>query len=332
MSDDSYWPSEADLLAIMDNRIRELRANKPGAHLNQPVDWFALFKHEPQDAWVVQDLWPKERSIHIHAAPKTGKSLVSLWLAAHVAMGIDPITMRPITPMRVGYLDYEMTEDDLLERIQDMGITPEQLGATASDPYGNLRYFTHPVLPPLDTRAGGEALMEHLTFNDCHAVVLDTFSRVVEGEENSADTYRAFYRHTGSQLKHAGIAMSRLDHEGHANGRSRGSSAKIDDVDVVWGLKRTDDGLKFTRTQSRIAWVPETLTLRQVEPLGFVVASQSVPAGTLERVRELDALNIPIGLGRVKVRKMLIEMGAEPGRNEVLGAAIKYRNNRIFDV
>ena len=324
MSDDSYWPSEADLLAIMDNRIRELRANKPGAHLNQPIDWVALYRHEPQDAWVVQDLWPKERSIHIHAAPKTGKSLVSLWMAAHVAMGVDPITKRQVPPMRVAYLDYEMTEDDLLERVQDMGFTPDKLS--------NLIYWLHPVLPPLDTAAGGVALMEHVSFHECQAVLLDTFSRVVQGEENSADTYRAFYRHTGSQLKHAGIAMSRLDHEGHVNGRSRGSSAKVDDVDVVWQLKLTDDGLKFTRQQSRIAWVPEALTLRQTEPLGFEQASHSVPNGTLEKVRELDDANIPIGLGRVKVRKMMLEMGIAPGRNEVLSAALKYRANRIFNL
>jgi len=324
MSDEAWFPSEADLLAVFHNRLAELRAGMPGAHLNQPIDWVALFRHEPQDAWVVQDLWPKERSIHIHAAPKTGKSLISLWMAAHVAMGVDPITKRQVTPMRVAYLDYEMTEDDLLERVQDMGFTPEHLA--------NLIYWLHPVLPPLDTVAGGVALMEHLTFHECQAVVLDTFSRVVEGEENSADTYRAFYRHTGSQLKHAGIAMSRLDHEGLVSGRSRGSSAKVDDVDVVWQLKLTDDGLKFSRQQSRIAWVPETLLLRQVEPLGYERASQSVPAGTLDKVRELDDANIPIGLGRVKVRKMLIEMGLAPGRNELLSAAIKYRNDRIFNV
>lgn len=304
--------------------LKQLTEQQPGAHLSQPIDWEALYRHEPQDAWVVQDLWPKERAIHIHAAPKTGKSLVSLWMAAHVAMGVDPITRKQVPPMRVGYLDYEMTEDDLLERVQEMGFEPAQLA--------NLIYWLHPVLPPLDTAAGGAALMEHVTYYQCQAVVLDTFSRVVEGEENSADTYRAFYRHTGSQLKHAGIAMSRLDHEGHANGRSRGSSAKVDDVDVVWGLKLTDDGLKFTRNQSRIAWVAEAVTLRKIDPLGFEVAAHSVPNGTLEKVRELDDASIPVGLSRAKTRKLLIDAGLQPGRNDVLAAALKYRSNRIFNV
>ena len=51
------------------------------------------------------------------------------------------------------------------------------------------------------------------------------------GEENSADTYRALYRHALAPLKAARRTVVRLDHRGKdmkAAG-ARGSSAKNDD-------------------------------------------------------------------------------------------------------
>src|SRR5205823_2611131 len=50
------------------------------------------------------------------------------------------------------YFDYEMTEDDLYERLQDMGCGPEV-------DLSRLRYALLPTLPPLDTRDGGAALL-----------------------------------------------------------------------------------------------------------------------------------------------------------------------------
>lgn len=289
------------------------------------IDWHQLFRRDTHEQWLVTDLWPVERQIHIHAARKTGKSLISLWIASNLAIGRDPFSGFPRKPIKVAYLDYEMTEDDLLERIEAMGFTPDQLA-------GNLFYALHPVLAPLDTKQGGEALMEVLTANGIEAVVLDTFSRVVVGDENSNDTYRAFYKWTGALLKAAGIALMRLDHEGHHEGRSRGASAKADDVDVVWQLRLMDGGLQFVRKASRIAWVPEIVSTTQAEPLAFSRTGQTWPAGTMDKVRELDEAEVPLDLSRRKVIQLLKEKGVTPGKTIVLNAAIQYRNNRIIGI
>jgi len=111
---------------------------------------------------------------------------------------------------------------------------------------------------------------------------IDTMSRAVHGEENSADTYRAFYNHTGIELKRRGITWCRLDHAGKEGDRGqRGSSAKGDDVDVVWRLKAQDNGVALKRELSRMAWVPETVSFKIEDcPLRYVRIAGDWPAGT----------------------------------------------------
>src|SRR3982750_3567657 len=98
------------LRQIYDDEVSRLR-NEAGyveAPTYQPLDLRALLagglkEHE----WIVEDVWPEGRSIHIHAQRKAGKSLVMLWMAAHVAMGRDPFTRQIIRPRRTGSWDQE---------------------------------------------------------------------------------------------------------------------------------------------------------------------------------------------------------------------------------
>lgn len=313
-----------DLIAILEADLARFACEGvPGQRHPMWLDWPSVFGHAAQLEWLVEDLWPASRQIHIHAARKTGKSLVALWIACNLACGRDPFNGQPRQPVRVAYLDYEMAIDDLRERIEEMGFTADDLT--------HLLYALHPPLPMLDTQAGGEALMQRLLEEQAQAVVIDTFSRVVGGDENSNDTYRAFFRHTGMPLKQAGISLLRLDHEGHHEGRSRGASAKADDVDIVWQLKRGDDGLTFNRMQSRLTIVPERVTVRQnEEPLSFARTSIIIPTGTMEKVQQLDALNVPTDVSVREARRLLKDAGITGGKNDVLTAACRLRNKRIL--
>ena len=116
--------------------------------------------------------------------------------------------------------------------------------------------------------------MKLVELTGAQVVVIDTTGRAVEGEENSADTYREFARTTGLSLKAAGIAMLRTDHAGKDKGRSgqRGSSAKNDDVDLVYHMEREAHTIKLTRLFSRITWAPTEVelveeTLDDVHPI-----------------------------------------------------------------
>ena len=317
-----------DAMAIFDAELKRLQTDQGGIDptLPKPIDWYALFKRETNTEWLVTNLWPIGRQCHLHAARKTGKSLISLWMACNLAIGRDPFTGASVRPVTVGYLDYEMTEDDLLERIEEMGYTAEQLD-------GRLLYFLHPAIPMLDTQAGGEKLIATLTAYGVEALIIDTMSRVVAGDENSNDTYIRFYKHSGALLKAAGIAMLRLDHEGHENGRSRGASAKADDVDIVWQLRDTDEGLLFVRKAARMSWIPEKLAIvKSLDPLRFAITDEAWPSGTIDKAKELDACDVPTDASRRKAAEMLKTAGYTVGKTLVLNAAIRFRQTRILGV
>jgi RecA-family ATPase len=292
-----------------------------------PVIWSELADEEFELEWLVDGLWPTGKHLHLFAAHKTGKSLVSLHIAVSIAMGRDPFTGAAIPPHEVTYIDKEMTRQDLQERLFDMGLT----AAMKAGALDSLHYHFYPNIGYLDTVEGGLKLMQWVEKDNSDVVILDTLSRVVKGEENSNDTYRNFYNCTGALLKANGVAMLRLDHEGHQAGHSRGASSKADDVDLVYHLKTVDQGLELTMKFARIAYVRKTLTLvLGTDLLGFSTSDHKMwPAGTLERARELETLGCPEGMSFRKTQKWLRDNDHPVGKNEVLSAAIKYRNERV---
>lgn len=292
--------------------------------LPERVDWDRLFtRDDPDTEWLVEDLWPASRQLHVFASRKTGKSLILLWLCACLAAGRDPLTGRAQPRVAMTYIDYEMSEADLLERLEDMGFTPADLEL--------LSYYLLPNLPPLDTDDGGRALMSLLQRDQSVGVVIDTIGRAVVGEENAADTYHAFWHHTGTLLRRAGIALARLDHEGHESGRSRGSSAKADDVDIVWSLERTDPGLRFTKKYARVTWVADTIDVAKLEdPLKFRRTTDSWPIGTADKAAELDAIGAPLDISKREAQRLLRNAGRPAGRDSVLLKALAFRRQHAF--
>lgn len=285
------------------------------------LDW-ATFWHREHDAaeWLYPDVLARGRGHAIYAQHKQGKSLLALWMAAELATGPEPVV--------VLYLDFEMTQDDVRDRLEDMGHGP---GSDLS----RLKYALLPTLPPLDTAEGGAALAAMVDgvqsdFPDHHLVVIiDTIGRAVTGEENSADTIRAFYAHSGIQLKRRRVTWARLDHAGKdaAQGQ-RGSSGKGDDVDVVWKLARTQNGISLSRDAARMPWVPERVTLGLFEtPLRYVRLAEDWPAGTAETADALDRLGLPLDLSVRAAKTALREAGS--GRaTGVVGAALRWRRER----
>jgi hypothetical protein len=240
----------------------------PDELLNQLVNWSEFWNqdHTSED-WIAYPLIARGRQTALFAVAKVGKSYLALACTAALATG-KPIFGRPAQPpVHVLYLDYEMTPGDLLERL-------ERLGYTEEDNLTHLHYAIIPSLPALNTYEGAAAVMKLVELTGAQVVVIDTTGRAVEGEENSADTYREFARTTGLSLKAAGIAMLRTDHAGKDKGKSgqRGSSAKNDDVDLVYHMEREAHHIKLTRLFSRITWAPNEVelveeTLEDIHPI-----------------------------------------------------------------
>lgn len=282
--------------------------------LDMLVDWddFWATDHKAEE-WMWEPVIAARRATAIFAKGGVGKSLIVL------RMVLDMVA----TGVRVLYLDYEMTPDDLADRLADMGVDE---GADLS----GLRYAQLPSIPAFDTPAGGKAVRRFAQLVDAHVVIIDTFARAVEGDENDADTVRQFYRMTGLHLKADGRGFVRIDHAGKDDAKGqRGTSAKNDDVDVVWHLKRTETGYHLENKKKRMGWVPENVHLdRTDDPFVLKVSGGTAyPVGTNEVAKTLDELGVAEGASYRVAAKALSEAG-RPTRHELVRAAVKYRRDR----
>jgi hypothetical protein len=252
--------------------------------------------------------------------------MVALWIGCNIAVGRDAFTGAAIEPQNVYYLDREMTEADVIDRVESMGFGPGDLK--------RLKYDLYPDIPPLDTQSGGYGLLAKLNQYECDIAVIDTLSRVVKGGENDNDTYRNFHNHTGGLLKAHGKTMMRLDHKGHGNSaHSRGASAKADDVDLVYELSKKDDGQSLTlkRTHARVRGPWETINLAiGDDPVSYkMLGAHAYVNGAREKARELDGIGAPIDISKRAARVLLKAAGVIPGKDTVLMDAIRYRKDQI---
>jgi hypothetical protein len=311
-------PGTADPLEDPDELLR-----------NMLVDWGDFWLRDHGDAeWIAEPVIPAKRSVALFAPGGTGKSLLSLWLAASIATG-KPTFGTPTTPKSVLYLDYEMTADDLAERLENMGY-----GADTN--LTNLHYALLPSLPGLDQPEGGKAVVRLAQLVQAELVIIDTFGRAVHGDENEADTVRAWYRWTGIHLKHDGRAFVRVDHAGKDIEKGqRGTSAKNDDVDIVWQMTAGDAGtFKLKAKKRRMGWVPleVDLTMTEDDHLRFTLTDgHTYPAGTKDAAKQLDTLGIHPTTSVNHALKALRDAG-HGIRKQVVSAAQRYRRDLWINV
>jgi len=292
----------------------------------QPVDWSTFWAQESvEQDWLIEPLVPAGRQVAIYSRAKVGKSLLALDIAAAAATGQPILGCQPAEAFHVVYVDLEMTEADIRERLTDLGYGPD-------DNLSRLHYYLLPALPPLDTDLGGRVLAAIAARYDASLIVVDTMARAVNGDENQADTYRDFYKHTGRRLKADRRALLRLDHSGKdpAQGQ-RGSSAKADDLDVVFAMTIQGEGFTLNRTHSRIPWVPVTVDIqRHEEPLRHVLTTGLWPNGTADTAAILDQLHVPLDATALTAQTALKKAG-HGRRKQVVIAALKWRRRRFPD-
>jgi hypothetical protein len=295
----------------------------------QTVNWdeFWADDTDPED-WLIHPIIPRGRAVALYAPAKAGKSTILLAAIAAACTGKPVLGHHTQPPCTVLYLDYEMTRHDLAERLTLLGYGP-------TDNLTKLHYALLPTLPPLDTAAGAHALLTHATTIGADLVAVDTFGRAVQGEENESDTVRNFYRHTGQALKAAGIAVVRTDHAGKDKTKGqRGSSAKNDDVDLIWSLERTDTGVILRRTHSRITWAKEAITIDQTHTGDDTIdyrdrhSMDTYPEGTKELIHTLNQLGIPPNASMRTVQTALRTAGHKH-RNTLIRAAQRARRNDL---
>ena len=213
------------------------------------INWTDFWNQSfPEEDWLIEPVIPRNQLVVIFAPGGTGKSLLALYVAAGLATGRN-LFGKDNHPVNVLYMDYEMQQAQLHERLTAMGYNKDT----------NLTRLHYASLPPigsLDKPEGAKQICDLARACQAELVIIDTFSRAVEGAENEADTVRNFYRWTAINLKQEGRSLLRIDHAGKdiAKG-ARGTSAKNDDVDLVWQMVRSGDEIKLTATKKRHTWI-----------------------------------------------------------------------------
>ena len=114
-----------------------------------PIDWDEFWATESRvEDWLLEPIVASGRQTATYSMAKTGKSLLALDACAARATGRSALGYPPLPPIDILYVDLEMTEADLRERLDALGYGP-------SDDLSRLHYYQLPPLPPLDGEFGG---------------------------------------------------------------------------------------------------------------------------------------------------------------------------------
>jgi hypothetical protein len=287
------------------------------------VNWHDLFNRAEAEEAIVDGLILPGRWTALVAPAKVGKSTLALHIATKLATGFDPFTGATIEPIRVLYVDGEMGQLDVRERLIALDLTPDDLGL--------LGYTDNP--PKCNTMEGATALVSMVRSVGARLVVLDGLNALIVGAEKDDTPWRDLYEQTIDPLKRDGVAILSNDNMGKDPSLGgRGSSVKMDKTDGIFTLTRTQDGvlLKCTHTRTASLRVEVSLTIVGADgatPITYREGLRSWPADTKKVAAILDRLGVPREFGRDKARAAIKNAGETGIRNDVLAAAIRWRKN-----
>lgn len=282
---------------------------QPAITDNILINWQDFWNQSfPAEDWLIEPIIPRNQLVVIFAPGGTGKSLLALYIAAALATGKE-IFAEPKPPTSVLYMDYEMSQAVLYERLTAMGYGKDT-------DLTRLHYASLPPIGSLDKPEGAKQICDLARTCQAELVIIDTFARAVEGAENDADTVRNFYRWTAMNLKQEGRSLMRIDHAGKDLKKgARGTSAKNDDVDLVWQMTKVDGRLVLIRQKHRHTWIPERINL--------IIHDQ----------HKMFTQDIQGGERLTQALKMLEELNIDPTISlDAMWAEVKERAETIYHV
>lgn len=301
----------------------------PFGYLDWPESWASLDAEAEPD--LVHGIIPAGCMVSLYAKAGVGKSLLLLEWAVELARG-GTIFEMDVPPTTVLYYDKENAPDEVMRRLESMGYGPE----TNLD---NLLYSSYSSLPPLDTEEGAKKFVAEVSRSNAKLVIIDTLSKVVAGEENSADTYSTFNRLTSVPLRRLGVTMIRLDHAGKdAERGARGSSAKQADLDIEYLLRVTREPtmedsatrLELEPTKVRLGGVSaaKRFLFRKTDPTRHELEMTPTEfrrySDAVDFAKSLDDHGIPM-MSRRKTMQMCKELDVHAPATSVVGEALKIR-------
>lgn len=309
------------------------------------IDWTDFWKREKKPVnWLVEGVIQRGQQMVLFSLPGVGKSLLAGEFAVLLATGRPVLGGPALEPMRVLYVDLENSEDDVHDRLSSWGFAGSALDG--------LHYSLLGDWPPLNTEAGGLALAKYVAEHRIEVVVIDTTSRVVEGDVNSPNAIADLWNKCQVRLKRIGVTVIRIDHAGKNADRGQlGSVMKSADQDVIWEMTAaagdavsmtcrkdranvigTGSKLGLRRQKNPLRHLPVTSTAATPEGGGEAAgsAAESLDADQFEaelQVLELlDRLYPGKKVGKVVARKALNDHGLKGPDNTRLQSICTERN------
>jgi putative DNA primase/helicase len=204
------------------------------------IDYTSFLSQQlPERDSIVDPILPAQSLSMVYAPAGTGKTFFLLGLCASAAAGRPFLSWETPKPVKVVYLDFEMPASAMQQRLA--GIVAGMDQAPASD---NLRLFTPDLqdpdrpLPDLSTPEGQQEISPLI--QDADLIVVDNISSACRtGRENEAEQWIPVQTWALRQ-RAAGRSVLFVHHAGKG-GQQRGSSKKVDLLDLVLSLKRPAD-------------------------------------------------------------------------------------------
>ncbi len=293
------------------------------------------FWNPPRPSLLVPSVLVEGQVGVIYAPGGQGKSLVS----QDIAIGLTcrgSVFGQPVDLRTVLYIDRENSARGLLKRMRAMGLSREHSELLRE----RLHYSLLGGWPPFDSEPGARVLLEEVDRLQPDLVVVDTLSKVVQGEENTNDTWNGLHSRSMIALKERGVSVLQLDHTGKDPSRGqRGGSAKLDNADVVWLLTAADPNVRLENKKDREGDYSPVLYLqrRRTPVLEHVLVPELSAAATAELaarsrvnslVELLDREGCPVA-GRPTVQAWLAEHHPELSTTkETVTDAVRVRKQR----
>lgn len=286
------------------------------------TNWHDAFKASDGSVdWLYEPIFESGTINALFGKPGVGKSLLTWDFAVTLVR----------EGKRVMVIDDENREQDTVKRLRAFGCTPDELD--------NLVLYSFAGLPPLDSPEGGQHLTALAEINDPAFVVLDTTTRMVEGDENNSSTWLQLYRCSLVPLKQKGITTLRIDHPGKDETRGqRGSSAKAGDVDCIFRLSdiSNSDSLVLICEKSRSGNQETAITMKRMkDPLRHQVTA----LGDLDILPQVQAVSrwfdnhdTAKDAGRPRLRDILNNTkGAPEISTTMLALVARFRRGQVQD-
>jgi hypothetical protein len=231
--------------------------------------------------WLVDGLVPAGHLTSLVADGGTGKTILSAWIALHVASGM-PLAGRAVTQGRVAFFDGEVGESEFVEQVRRVA---RGCGMTAP-PEDDLFYTSAGALTsPAARRLAAELVRDE----GVTLVILDSATALFAGiDSNDGGAVASILTDLREQFHGATLLL--IDHVGKPARDARGSGpARALGSVAKWNLSRSV--LHLARSK-----MPHTLELRQTKNNFGPLAAMSLQVTFVgDTIRVVETGSLPVG-------------------------------------